>query len=601
MPKLSQTTKDDLNPKNKAKIFICSHPEDHKGWFDSIAEDVWSLSDYPLHYDSAPTVREDSFFSDLEEMRLCIVIVTRRFLTEHSYAIDEILPYFKKKNIPILPIITEYDLDALFEEKMGDLHYIFRGEAGPTITPYKEKLAKYFSLVFSGEEMVARIQRAFDAYIFLSYRKTDRQFAQRLMRMIHANDSCVDIAIWYDEFLTPGESFNDAIAEAIGSSKLFAMAITPNIVSKGNYVMEKEYPIAKQSGKAIFPVEFLPTSEHDLRESFAGIPRCVPSSDESSFNKSLIEITKSFAIKKNDNDPVHNFLIGLAYLDGIDVEVDHGRAVDLITSAAKAGLVEAMDKLVNMYCVGHGVGVDYNKATEWQTKVINFFDKRYNIGEDKTNAAAGPGYINALIKQAEIYESLSQYKLALPFFQKARKVADHITEENKKYEGLLSDVTLKLAKTHLKLGNIVRASACILENFAYTKSPEGETDEEFTVRFLRQLLEYLLMFGEMDGELASDTKNGKAQDVLAIADSIYSKTKDEYDLMLYLKALIFTARTRYKEKRIGESDELSYKALELLSVYSEDRMPEEMRILKCQALSRLISNRKTRAEERKIS
>ena len=40
------------------------------------------------------------------------------------------------------------------------------------------------------------------------------------------------------------------------------------------------------------------------------------------------------AVTENDNEPEHNFLIGLAYLDGIDVEVNRERGIEMITLAA---------------------------------------------------------------------------------------------------------------------------------------------------------------------------------------------------------------------------------------------------------------------------
>ena len=51
------------------------------------------------------------------------------------------------------------------------------------------------------------------------------------MRLIHKNEFCRDIAIWYDEFLTPGENFNDAIKEALQKSGLFVLTVTPNLVN----------------------------------------------------------------------------------------------------------------------------------------------------------------------------------------------------------------------------------------------------------------------------------------------------------------------------------------------------------------------------------
>ena len=52
------------------------------------------------------------------------------------------------------------------------------------------------------------------------------------------------------------------------------------------------------------------------------------------FHPALLEKLRIMAVTTDDEDPGHKFLIGLAYLDGIDVEVDAGRAVELITEAA---------------------------------------------------------------------------------------------------------------------------------------------------------------------------------------------------------------------------------------------------------------------------
>lgn len=58
----------------------------------------------------------------------------------------------------------------------------------------------------------------------------------------------------------------------------------------------------------------------------------------------VLESTLSrIAHRENDIDPQHNFFIGLAYLDGIDVEVNHERALSLITFAVKHKLPRIQD------------------------------------------------------------------------------------------------------------------------------------------------------------------------------------------------------------------------------------------------------------------
>ena len=116
-------------------------------------------------------------------------------------------------------------------------------------------LETYIKSVLVSSELAEKVRAAFDAYIFLSYRKKDRRKAQELMRLIHRNPLCRDIAIWYDEFLTPGEDFNQAIGKMLQKSDLFAPVVTPNLVNEINYVMTTEYPAARKQGKPVLPVE----------------------------------------------------------------------------------------------------------------------------------------------------------------------------------------------------------------------------------------------------------------------------------------------------------------------------------------------------------
>jgi hypothetical protein len=174
-----------------------------------------------------------------------------------------------------------------------------------------------------GDELAEKIRAAFDACVFLSYRKKDRKYAQELMRLIHKNDFCRDIAIWYDEFLTPGEDFNNSIEEALGKSELFVLAVTPNLVNEINYVMTEEYPKAKELGKVILPAELVATDKKELSKKYENIPTPVDAHNDNALTEALLEAVKKIAIKENDDSPEHNFFIGLAYLSGVDVEVDH--------------------------------------------------------------------------------------------------------------------------------------------------------------------------------------------------------------------------------------------------------------------------------------
>ena len=83
------------------------------------------------------------------------------------------------------------------------------------------------------------------------------------MRLIHENEAYRDIAIWYDEFLVPGEGFNEAIKAAFEKSSLFAMAVTPHLEEDGNYVMRVEYPMARDRQEKDKNYEIVPVEMYD--------------------------------------------------------------------------------------------------------------------------------------------------------------------------------------------------------------------------------------------------------------------------------------------------------------------------------------------------
>ena len=276
----------------------------------------------------------------------------------------------------------EPGLEADFNRICGDLQFLDKNASSndPTALPYEDKLKKYMESVLVSDELAQKVRDAFDAYIFISYRKKDRKYAQNIMRLIHKNEFCRDIAIWYDEFLIPEENFNDAIEDAMKNSKLFAMVVTPNLLEIPHYVRRVEYKAAKDLQKTVLPVEGQRTDSTKLSEVYPGIPETV---DETGLPDHLCEWIHSIAIKENDKDPEHNFLIGLAYLSGIDVEIDHGRALNLITSAAEANLPEAYEKLVSMYQNGEGVGRNYNTAIEWQKKYVKYLENDYDYHKEE--------------------------------------------------------------------------------------------------------------------------------------------------------------------------------------------------------------------------
>lgn len=386
--KLVCHTRGNTTPQNKPKVYFTGYPADMESCREDIFSDILRTQNCAIYYDGEP----DAFYEPeeleqtLRQMQLIVIPVTSRFLYQPGRARDVELPFAIEHHIPILPLLQEQETEADFNKKFGDLQILNKYDRNPVVIPYSRKLKKFLDSVLAGDELAARIRTAFAGYIFLSYRKKDRKYAHELMKLIHKNEFCQDVAIWYDEFLMPGEDFTKNIQDAIDKSSLVVMAITPNMVSEDNYVIRHEYPRARSTQKAILPVEMLPTDQEALCASFPDIPRSVPAQDAAALADGLRAGLSGVTARALSPEPVRDYLIGLAYLNGIDVEVDKNRAADLINGAAEAGLPEAMEKLVEMYGSGNGVPRSYRTAAKWQQRLADWRQAQFEQSETKENA-----------------------------------------------------------------------------------------------------------------------------------------------------------------------------------------------------------------------
>ena len=327
-------TRGGKSPQGLQKVYFTSADKDFDLYFEEYAKRILDTADCSVWFKSQPGEYEDMEV-DLKEMSLFVIPVTTELFREKGRALLVDLPFAEKKHIPVLPVMMESGLDELYAKYFGDRHHLDPNLRDDTAISFDDKFNNYILSVTVGDELAEKVRQAFDAYIFLSYRKKDRAYAQELMRLIHGNDFCRDIAIWYDEFLVPGEGFNEAIGDALKKSRLFALVVTPNLVNEENYVHTVEYPMAKKAEKPILPAEMADTDGNKLASQYDGIGSAVP---RDRLPAELERLLADIAKRENDNDPEHNFFIGLAYLGGIDVEKDYERALKLITFAADHGV-----------------------------------------------------------------------------------------------------------------------------------------------------------------------------------------------------------------------------------------------------------------------
>lgn len=406
MSGLKYKTRGNSSAQGKPRVYFCCHPEDFNVFFDEIATEILAKQNCAIYYYDPYTQNEhDDIFLDLSQMQLFVIPVTLKFLCEDNHAFNVEFKYAVEHHIPILPLMQDRHLEKIFNERCGEIQFLDKNTYDPTSIGYDEKLEKFLKAVLISDEMADKIRGAFDAYVFLSYRKKDRKYAQELMKLMHKNDFCRSVAIWYDEFLVPGENFNDAILNAIKKCQLFTLLVTPNLINEENYVVTTEYPIAREQEKTIFPVEAVDTDKEKMKKVFSDMPDCVSCSDEKLFSDMLKKVINKIVFKSNGSSFEHRFFLGLAYLNGVDVEVDYDMALKLITEAAKGGVEDAIKKLVFMYKNAEGVEKNYRIAKIWQRELIDFYKKLYFNKKIPTNLRKLIDSINELIfLNTELYD-----------------------------------------------------------------------------------------------------------------------------------------------------------------------------------------------------
>jgi len=360
---MKYVTRGGSNPQGKAKVYFCAADADADAMLAPLAEEILACRNCAVWYHPVGEALDEAAHREaLAEMQLFLIPVTEKLLTEPSRARDLEIPFAVEHHIPVLPLMQEDGLLSLYPSVFGETQYLSALEDDETGISYEDKYARFIDAVLVGGELARRVRSAFDSYIFLSYRKKDRKYADALMRLIHKNKALLGVAIWYDEFLVPGENFNDAITEAMDKCAAVALAVTPNLVCEENYVAGVEYPLALEKGKRVLPVEFVPTDREALLKTFAGL--AVPAAAEA---KAVARLFAPLAKRgfPRRRTAEQEYLMGIAYLSAIDVERDVSRAYALLTGAAERGHEDAIEKLYAMYANGEGVARDAETAAEW--------------------------------------------------------------------------------------------------------------------------------------------------------------------------------------------------------------------------------------------
>ena len=393
-------TRGDAPANDKRKVLFVCHSRDFSACYEEIVNDIL------LTYDCAvfcPKDQEQPLANDPEDemlllfgFNLIVIPVSRRLLDPSAQ--NRAMYYFRKirGQRPVLPLLLEQIPEYLYadEDNFGARQYLefYKKDINATGVPYHKKLAVFLNSVLGDADMQKKIRAAFTARIFLSYRKKDRQYADLLMREIHKCKDLQNIAVWYDEFLVPGEEFNKLIAEKISSSNLFILLVTPFLYEKhkdgkDNYVVSEEYPAAQTAEIPVLPVEAASADREKLISAFPKIPPCISMYDNGGLHEKILRRIKNRKTIDAEKVAENTCLIGVAYLQGIEVKINFTIGMSLIKEAAQTGFINAMRYLSEVYENGDFVPVNYDEAQYWARKYADACITEYGKSDEITKSA----------------------------------------------------------------------------------------------------------------------------------------------------------------------------------------------------------------------
>ena len=173
---LVKTRKNEV-PGGKPRVHFCSTQIDQNSYFEEISDDILRIVNCSIWYKNSKVssmAKDDPPFSDelLSQVQLVVIPISEALLTtDEDSAIYHEIKIAIDKHVAILPIVMEDGLEGLYKSKFGDIQFIYNKKAENYQLTYEQKLERFLLEVLLGDELSAKIRAAFDAYIFLSYRK----------------------------------------------------------------------------------------------------------------------------------------------------------------------------------------------------------------------------------------------------------------------------------------------------------------------------------------------------------------------------------------------------------------------------------------------
>lgn len=384
----------------KNKVFVSAIQEDYKKHLEQIC-DWFSDDSIDVYYYDEDDFDVDSYGQLVSQMNAMVVVVTEAFLKDSCRSKTLDINLARRYDIPIFPVYFDGSIQA-FNEQIGNLELINTKEGD-----FLYKIRKQLNQCLANEALFDRVKKEFSNKIFLSYRKSDVRVARSLLDLLHQDERFWDVSIWYDDYLTPGEDYDDEIESQILDCDVFLMAVTSNLLQENNYVQKYEYPYAREANKFIVAVASERVDEQELNSKYPGLPDVI-SIDK--VNQAIDILLEKLREKQThiENEVKHKYYIALAYYWGIGVKKDTDYALKLLLDCVHSGHVPAIHFIATIPAFFECLPIE--KKIEVFEVAINEMDKEFENGN---------------YSRVNIYWSIAD-NLATSYYS-ARKYSDEIT------------------------------------------------------------------------------------------------------------------------------------------------------------------------------
>lgn len=403
MAELKVKTRMNATANGKKKVYFGCHPEDFK-YFEELSNDILKVEDAGFaifYYEPSSGATDEERTDSLLHCALYVCPVTKKFLNDKNAAFELEIKTAIKNNIRILPIVLEEGLEVQFDKIFGSVHCLVKQEG------YEARLENFIRETVYTKKMVKKIRSAFDGYIFLSYRKKDREALQRFIKKLHNTEALQGLGIWYDDYLVPGENFDDSILKVMEESLFVVVNVTPNLLTEENYVKTIENPYAVENNIPVYFIETEPTDHEELKKQF-------PNADTvygiQNVGQILSQAYKKTVKNPSESTPERLYLLALAYFSGINVEVNRELGEKLMRRSANSGYTEALE-----YLLRNGM-VSGNKKIEMIKKLKR--ERWFIYAESEENKAANmASYLNAVFLLANELVDTEKYEESFMYYQ----------------------------------------------------------------------------------------------------------------------------------------------------------------------------------------